>query len=250
MTAPMSPRVKRALDAATWYVTGDGPEPQAPACITPRRTDAATDLRGCLNEALGVFDARDLLGDEGFLRADVQLVTGGDLFDDPDGVVAASVHRQLDATCLLAWLAAYPADQVVLLVGTGDLAQLATPTSGDVDRTKQLRDLLTRLRMQLAVAAARDGREVLLIHARVTRRAVEELRTPAVAGLAVDAERMQLLFDDRVDRVRNTWARGEPTPLSLESARFARANDPEWASLREGMIELDPGSVRQFSRLN
>ncbi|MBJ6763613.1 metallophosphoesterase [Myxococcaceae bacterium JPH2] len=71
---------------------------------------------------LAILEARGLLGDDGVLRPDSQLVLVGDCFDwgprDERRAVAASALR------LLAWSATHPADAVVMLLGNHDLGRV------------------------------------------------------------------------------------------------------------------------------
>jgi hypothetical protein len=67
-----------------------------------------------------VLDDAGVLGDDGFLRDDVGLVSMGDHFD-----FGGDAERARDAgPPILAWLAAHPSDQVVVLIGNHDAARV------------------------------------------------------------------------------------------------------------------------------
>lgn len=76
---------------------------------------------------LEVLEANDLLGDDGMLAPDVGLISIGDHFDfgltsaqaemSPDAVGAEGVRN-------VRWLAAHPADQVILIAGNHDLSRV------------------------------------------------------------------------------------------------------------------------------
>lgn len=98
----------------------------APASAPPdgraRAFFAIGDPQAPLERFLGVLDAHGLLNDAGRLRADAGLISIGDHFDW--GPVAARGKASLDGTAILAWLAAHPSDQVVILAGNHDLARV------------------------------------------------------------------------------------------------------------------------------
>lgn len=87
----------------------------------PRRV-AIGDPQADFGTFLAILDARGLLGDDGWLRPDARLVSVGDHFDwgkaSERDAVATSALR------LVAWLAAHPADQAVLLLGNHDLGRV------------------------------------------------------------------------------------------------------------------------------
>lgn len=94
-----------------------------PADGVPRTWRVAIgDPQASFTRFLELLDYHGLLGPHGRLRPDVQLVSVGDHFDwgtREDRETAATSALQL-----LAWLAAHPADQAVLLLGNHDLARV------------------------------------------------------------------------------------------------------------------------------
>ncbi len=81
---------------------------------------AVGDPQAPLGKFLQILDRHSLLGADGRLAAHVMLVSMGDHFDW--GERADRTGRS--DTELLAWLAAHPADQVVLILGNHDLARV------------------------------------------------------------------------------------------------------------------------------
>jgi hypothetical protein len=86
------------------------------------RRVAIGDPQAPLGRFLEILDAHRLLGKDGRVAPDVQLVSMGDHFDW--GGREARAAAADSGTQLLAWLAAHPADQVVLLLGNHDLARV------------------------------------------------------------------------------------------------------------------------------
>ncbi len=80
------------------------------------------DPQADLGRVLAILAHQDVLGDDGWLRPDVQLVSVGDHFDwgKPSERDAAAAS----ALALVAWLAAHPADQAVMLLGNHDLGRV------------------------------------------------------------------------------------------------------------------------------
>jgi hypothetical protein len=80
------------------------------------------DPQADLGRVLAILARQNVLGDDGWLRPDVQLVSVGDHFDwgkphERDAAAASGL-------ALVAWLAAHPADQTVLLLGNHDLGRV------------------------------------------------------------------------------------------------------------------------------
>jgi hypothetical protein len=80
------------------------------------------DPQADLDRVLAILAHQGLLGADGWLRPDVQLVSVGDHFDwgrphEREAVAASGL-------ALVAWLAAHPADQAVLLLGNHDLGRV------------------------------------------------------------------------------------------------------------------------------
>jgi hypothetical protein len=89
---------------------------------TRRRRIAMGDPQAPFDKVLAILDGQGLLGDEGLLRPDVELVSVGDHFDWGPREVRSQARE--DGLRLLAWLAAHPPDQVTILVGNHDLARV------------------------------------------------------------------------------------------------------------------------------
>jgi hypothetical protein len=134
---------------------------------------AVGDPQAPLRTFLTVLASRDLLGSHGLLRPEVLLVSMGDHFDW--GPVAARAQAAADGLALLAWLAAHPPDQVVLLAGNHDLGRvgellhldqagfeaahaeaLALYTPGRLDRAAERAFLARHPSFPSTEAAARD----------------------------------------------------------------------------------------------
>jgi Calcineurin-like phosphoesterase len=94
----------------------------APADGRARSFVAIGDPQAPLTRFLDVLDVHGLLGDDGRLRSDVGLISIGDHFDW--GPVAARARAAHDGLALLAWLAAHPRDQAILIAGNHDLARV------------------------------------------------------------------------------------------------------------------------------
>ena len=98
------------------------PVTRAPDRVPRAYNVAIGDPQASLSQFLRVLDLNGLLGDDGRLRRDVGLVSMGDHFDwgrPEDRALARE-----DGTCILAWLAAHPPDQVQIIVGNHDLARV------------------------------------------------------------------------------------------------------------------------------
>src|SRR5687767_12974249 len=74
---------------------------------------AIGDAQAPLGTFLAILDRHGLLGEDGRLKAEVQLVSIGDHFDY--GPTAWRKLATEEALQLLSWLAAHPADQVILI---------------------------------------------------------------------------------------------------------------------------------------
>jgi hypothetical protein len=102
---------------------------RAPSTAAPRSPPPAPRLRVAIGDPqaditrfLAILDHHGLLGEDGWLRPDVQLVSVGDHFDWGKAHEREAVARS--ALRLVAWLAAHPADQVILLAGNHDLGRV------------------------------------------------------------------------------------------------------------------------------
>lgn len=82
-------------------------------------------------KVLALLDRFGLLGPQGFLRSEVQLVSMGDHFDWGKPVDRPLATR--DGIALLSWLVSHPKEQVIILAGNHDLARVCElhPFSSD-----------------------------------------------------------------------------------------------------------------------
>ncbi len=121
---PTRVEAQERVEAALARAHEDAARPAAAAADGARRarTLAVGDPQAPLETFLSVLAAHDALGDDGRLRADTALISAGDHFDW--GTRAERARAAEDGTALLAWLAAHPADQVVILLGNHDLARV------------------------------------------------------------------------------------------------------------------------------
>jgi hypothetical protein len=135
----VSSRVRAAIEVALSVFTAP---PVTESRGVPRtRRVAMGDPQAPFEKVLAILDHHGLLDDRGMLRADVSLVSMGDHFDygaDPD---AAAV----DGERLLAWLAAHPPDQVVLILGNHDLARVSELAGFDDTRFQEARAAANRV---------------------------------------------------------------------------------------------------------
>jgi hypothetical protein len=91
-----------------------------------------------LAKFLEILDHYGLLADSGWLRTDCRLVSIGDHFDwgRPEDRGRASA----DGAQLLAWLAAHPSEQVVVIAGNHDLARVGELVLFDDETWRAARD--------------------------------------------------------------------------------------------------------------
>ncbi len=114
-------RVARALGLAREL--GDGDRLAARA-VTPRRAVAMGDPQAALEKLLAVLEHQGLLGEDGRLRDDVQLVSIGDHFDFGTRAQGTIDAARVDGPAFLRWLCAHPPAQVTILVGNHDVARV------------------------------------------------------------------------------------------------------------------------------
>jgi hypothetical protein len=119
----LSPRHQAALDQAT-ACAARGPHSAPPESSPPERRlrVAIGDPQADRTRFLAILDHHGLLTEQGWLRPDVQLVSVGDHFDWGKAHEREAVARS--ALQLVAWLAAHPPDQVVILAGNHDLGRV------------------------------------------------------------------------------------------------------------------------------
>lgn len=117
--------MSRRVDLASERAFDDARRPPAdvaPAGAGVRRRAAIGDPQAPLERFLSILDAQGLLGDDGRLAPDVQLVSMGDHFDWGSRDERPRAARE--ALALLSWLAAHPPDRVYVLAGNHDLGRL------------------------------------------------------------------------------------------------------------------------------
>lgn len=140
MRADLAERRARDLASEPWQ-----PSP-ADGHRRTRRV-AVGDPQASLGKFLGVLEQHRLLGADGLLEPDVELVSIGDHFDY--GSSAERVGAAQDGLAILSWLASHPPDQVRLIAGNHDL--------GRVGELADLDDAAFNLAHERAVAAYRGG---------------------------------------------------------------------------------------------
>jgi hypothetical protein len=118
-----SPRIQAALDNAA-SAAARAPRSAPPEASPPQRRIrvAIGDPQADLTRFLSILDRHGLLTEQGWLAPDAQLVSVGDHFDWGKAHERDAVARS--ALRLVAWLAAHPADQVVILAGNHDLGRV------------------------------------------------------------------------------------------------------------------------------
>jgi hypothetical protein len=118
-----SPRIQAALDNAAEHASR-APHSEPPESSPPERRVrvAIGDPQADLARFLAILDRHGLLTERGWLAPDVQLVSVGDHFDWGKAHEREAVAQS--ALRLVAWLAAHPADQVIILAGNHDLGRV------------------------------------------------------------------------------------------------------------------------------
>ncbi|NVJ13512.1 metallophosphoesterase [Myxococcus sp. AM010] len=87
-----------------------------------RRRLVMGDPQADLDQVLAILAHHELLAGDGWLRSDVQLISVGDHFDWGKPPERAPVAAS--GLALVAWLAAHPANQAVMLLGNHDLGRV------------------------------------------------------------------------------------------------------------------------------
>ena len=141
-------RVARALELADRLWAGEALAPSSPTLA--RRSVALGDPQAPAGKLFALLDHHRLLGDDGWLRADVQLVSIGDHFDFGTRAQGTIAQAQVDGPRFLRWLAAHPPTQVVILFGNHDAGRVMELASTDDAGFAAAVDLATEL------AALRD----------------------------------------------------------------------------------------------
>jgi hypothetical protein len=124
-------RIARATERAAADAAGEGRSPAAPD-PGPAAHVVVGDPQCPLPRYLEVLDRHGLLGGDGCLRAGVRLISIGDHFDF--GGLEVWEQAAQDGWHLLAWLAAHPPEQVVILAGNHDLARIGELAGIDPER--------------------------------------------------------------------------------------------------------------------
>lgn len=207
--ATPSPRVAAALALAARRaddVTSRHPVPGDPPAAPrfepgDRRWFAIGDPQAPVEHFLEILDHRTLLDDSGWLRRDVGLISMGDHFDW--GGASQREQAARSGLELLAWLAAHPADQVILILGNHDLGRVGELVGFDDDAFALAHDA--------AVRAYRDGdvdvdRERELLE-RFPALPTAELAARDFAAFS-SAQRDLIIALLRVSRLRVAVARG------------------------------------------
>lgn len=113
--------IERALHRAR-EARARGPHSASANAIARSLHVAMGDPQADVTKVLAILAHNDLLGEDGWLRPEVHLVSMGDHFDW--GGPQERQRATESGTLLLAWLSAHPADQVTLLLGNHDLARV------------------------------------------------------------------------------------------------------------------------------
>jgi hypothetical protein len=101
-------------------------------CADARLRIVIGDLQAPSSALFAILEHRGLLGDDGWLRPDVQLFSIGDYFDYGGFEQRQSAAESGLAT--LSWLAAHSSDQVVLIAGNHDLGRVGELIGFDDER--------------------------------------------------------------------------------------------------------------------
>jgi hypothetical protein len=176
-------RVRSAIALASYLV--DKPwQPVAAAPRERRRRVAIGDPQTTLEKLLRILDEHGLLGDDGRLDPDVQLLSIGDHFDFDGGAATPETIGQ-EGRRVVRWLAEHPPDQVVLLLGNHDTSrvmELAFETDESFARARALAQEAEALRKQTERTPAED----LRLQSLRDRFAREHARIPTIGVAARD----------------------------------------------------------------
>ncbi len=127
-------RIQRALDQA--HRDAEQPPRTVPAPASPpRRRLAVGDPQAPLETFLRILEGHGALGEDGRLSPEVQLVSMGDHFDW--GRPEDRPRAIGEGLALLSWLAAHPAEQVVILLGNHDLSRVCELSRFPTDQAYQ-----------------------------------------------------------------------------------------------------------------
>ncbi len=98
-----------------------GPRVRSPVPTACTRRVAIGDPQSNTARFFGALAAHDLLGDDGWMKPDVQLVAMGDYFDYR---VAERDAGRVEGVLILGWLAAHAKDHVTILFGNHDAVRV------------------------------------------------------------------------------------------------------------------------------
>ncbi len=151
---PVAPgsRIEAAIARADGLFLGEVARPASPRAPAAR-TLAIGDPQAPAPRFFAILDRQGLLGDDGWLRPDVALVSLGDHFDFPNAPLEA---QRRDGCRILGWLAAHAPEQAPILLGNHDLARV-TELCGVDDQTFACANALGRLiyALEHAIGAGR-----------------------------------------------------------------------------------------------
>src|SRR4051812_46696124 len=111
--------VSKAIDNAIRLRAGERIAPPAPA--HPTRRFAIGDPQTSSERFFGALAAHGMLGDDGWLLPDVQLIAMGDYFDYR---VAERDAGRVEGVLILGWLAAHAPEHVTILFGNHDAVRV------------------------------------------------------------------------------------------------------------------------------
>ena len=136
-------RVARALEQADRLLAGEPIAAPPPSAF--RTAVALGDPQAAAAKLFALLEHQGLLGDDGWLRADVQFVSIGDHFDFGTRGQGTIADAQVDGPRFLRWLAAHAPEQVVILLGNHDAARVMELAFADDARFDAAAPLATEL---------------------------------------------------------------------------------------------------------
>jgi hypothetical protein len=195
--------VSKAIERARSVRAGEAAP--APAVRQAARVVAIGDPQASAARFLGALAAHHLLGDDGWLRPDVRLISMGDHFDYP-GEDAAG-----EGVLILGWLAAHAREHVAILFGNHDASRVMELATIDDVRFRAAAELARSIKN----APDRQARKAEF------RRLYPELATPGYAArdysaFTVEQRRLvqRMLLDGRFELALARKLAGTPVLLS------------------------------------
>ncbi len=190
--------------------------------------------------------AHGILGEDGWLAANTQLLVMGDYFDYR---VAERDDGRVEGVLILGWLAAHARDQVTILFGNHDAVRVIEFASIDDDRFRAAADLATRI---VALPRAdRESAEIELLGR------YPEVATAGYAARDFNAFTVEqrtlvqrLLMDGRFDLATTATVRGVPVlathaGITKRELGYSCVRDHRPATLAEALNDRLAGAVRQ-----